>query len=119
MNRFDDPKYNVYSTNYGIETLNDDIFEKGGTETITTGDGVYEKMYFDKKTKTYKPLSLPEVTVRPNDAPKRNQSSAANVRENYRNIILGLRNQGYNNWADAVEHINQHGGGVGNAVAWY
>lgn len=119
MTNFDDPKYNVYSSNYGIETLNDDIFKKGGTETITTGDGVYEKMYFDKRTKTYKPLPLQEVTIRPDNAPDRNPNSAASIRESYRNIILGLRNQGYNNWADAVEHVNQHGGGVGNAVAWY
>lgn len=119
MKNSHNPKYNIYSANYGIETLNDDIFEKGGTETITTGDGVYEKMYFNKKTKTYKPLPLSEVTIRPDDAPDRNPSSAASVRESYRNIILGLRNQGYNNWADAVEHVNQYGGGVGNAVAWY
>lgn len=119
MNKFDDPKYNVYSTNYGIETLDDDIFKKGGTETITTGDGVFEKMYFDKRTKTYKPLPLQEVTVRPNDAPERSPHDINNIREAYKNIILGLRNEGYNNWADAVEHVNQYGGGVGNAVAWY
>lgn len=119
MNKFDDPKYNVYSSNYGIETLNDDIFKKGRTETITTGDGAYEKMYFDKRTKTYKPLPLPGVTIYSDGASDRNPNSAASIKENYKNIILELRNQGYNNWADAVEYINQHGGGIGNAIAWY
>ena len=113
------PKYNVYSANYGIEALDDDIFKKGGTETITTGDGVYEKMYFDKRTQTYKPLPLQEVTVRPDEAPERSPHDINTIREAYRNIMLGLRNEGYNNWADAVEHVNQYGGGVGNAVAWY
>lgn len=119
MNKFDDPKYNVYSTNYGIETLDDDIFKKGGTKIITTGDGIFEKMYFDKRTQTYKPLPLQEVTVRPKDAPERSPHDINTIREAYRNIMLGLRNEGYNNWADAVEHVNQHGGGIGNAVAWY
>lgn len=119
MNKFDDPKYNVYSTNYGIETLDDDIFKKGGTKTITTGDGIFEKMYFDKRTQTYKPLPLQEVTVRPKDAPERSPHDINTIREAYRNIMLGLRNEGYNNWADAVEHVNQYGGGIGNAVAWY
>lgn len=108
--------YNLNSANYGIETLDDDIFKKGGTYMLSSEDGFYHNRYFDKRTNTYKTLPLPEVTIRPDNSSDTN--SKDKIRDAYTNVILNLRNSGYNNWADEVENQNLKGG-VGNALAWY
>jgi hypothetical protein len=94
--------YNLNSANYGIETLDDDIFKKGGTYMLSSEDGFYHNRYFDKRTNTYKTLPLPEVTIRPDNSSDIN--SKDKIRDAYTNVILNLRNSGYNNWADEVEN---------------